>query len=64
MMNTNTLGWLFGHLLIFAVTMFCGYAAAAFVTSQMNPTDWSPAARLVFLGTNFIIYPRLLAREE
>ena len=58
-MTSEKLGNLLGHALVYAIAVFCGYAAAYFVTSTANPLDWTPAARLVFMGMSIYVYPKL-----
>lgn len=62
-MISEKLGTLAGHIMVYAVAIFCGYAAAYFVTSTPNPLDWTPAARLVFLGMAIYVYPKLFSDD-
>ena len=58
-MNVEKMGVAFGYLITLLVTSFCAFAATYFVTSVANPLEWTPAGRLVFLGTALYVYPKL-----
>lgn len=62
-MDANKLGKAFGFTLTLLVATLCGYAATTFVTFIWNPSDWTPAGRLVFLGTALFVYPKLFDEE-
>ena len=62
-MDANKLGKAFGFTLTLLVAAFCGYAATVFVTLLLNPGDWTPAGRLVFIGTTLFVYPKLFDEE-
>lgn len=62
-MDANKLGKAFGLFLALSVAALCGYAATTFVTFIWNPGDWTPAGRLVFIGTTLFVYPKLFDEE-
>ena len=62
-MDANKLGRLFGIFIVLFVAALCGYAATTFVTLIWNPLDWTPAGRLVFIGTVLFVYPKLFNDE-
>ena len=58
-LNTATLGRLAGYAVLLLVASFCGYAATYFVTLLPEPATWTPAGRLVFLGTTVFVFSDL-----
>lgn len=63
-MIAEKLGYLVGQALIYLIAGFCAFAATYFVTSVANPFEWTPAGRLVFMGTALYVYPKLFYDDE